>query len=496
MIADYLISIRNHCDVKKNLLALKDAMKEKYLAGDFDFGFSDEEEALDILISLLNDEDPKIRKNACICLGFLENDASAQALIEAYKREETNYNKAEYLLSISRLEHSDYIDYFRERFDELKKLPVTEENKKHYSEELHALDNILRLNGAFVHTFTGDNITSEAVLLTNRNFKNVTFDSLAGVPRKEFNAGIKVKTNDFKKVMTVRTFSEILFVPDKASECSKDPLTAARELASAGLADYIFERHKAQDGQFNFRVDFKTADVKQKAVFEKKFALKFEYLTGWNLLNSTGDYDVELRIIEGESSCKVLVKFMTFKDERFSYRKRTISAGMKPSLAALLCKLASPYMKNNASVLDPFCGSAVLLAERNFCNSYRIGYGVDIYGAAVEAARENLKQAGILQKSELIMKDFNEFHHEHRFDEVITDFPTCSDVRKLSDIDRLYASFFKKIKLFLEADAVLILYTRNRDILRKYAINSDFRQTAEFEISRKEGSYLIILQKQ
>lgn len=94
---------------------------------------------------------------------------------------------------------------------------------------------------------------------------------------------------------------------------------------------------------------------------------------------------------------------------------------MQPALAAVLAELAKPYMKENARVLDPFCGVGTLLFERNYAVHADTLYGTDIFGPAIKAARENAATAGI--PAHFINKDMRDFSHEYKFDEIITDMP-------------------------------------------------------------------------
>lgn len=69
--------------------------------------------------------------------------------------------------------------------------------------------------------------------------------------------------------------------------------------------------------------------------------------------------------------------------------------------------LAKPYLKEDAAVLDPFCGVGTMLIERNKVLPARSLYGIDIYGQAIEGARENTELAGAeisyIQKNFLIL---------------------------------------------------------------------------------------------
>ncbi len=60
----------------------------------------------------------------------------------------------------------------------------------------------------------------------------------------------------------------------------------------------------------------------------------------------------------------------------------------------MLVALAEPYLKENAQILDPFCGVGTMLIERDIRVPAREKYGIDIFGEAIRGARENASYAG------------------------------------------------------------------------------------------------------
>jgi len=67
----------------------------------------------------------------------------------------------------------------------------------------------------------------------------------------------------------------------------------------------------------------------------------------------------------GRGSCFPVLSFHTLPDKRFVYRKNAIAASIHPSAAALMMELASPYLKEDAQIMDPFCGVGTMLIERD-----------------------------------------------------------------------------------------------------------------------------------
>lgn len=489
MIKDSVNRLISGKDTKSDLLEIKQSLNN---LTDEEFEYLRSKYV--IFTELLKNDDPKVRKNSVLILAFLKVQDSLSDLVEAYRNETTNYNKASYIKAVSALDHSPADGILRERFDYLKSVEPEPDNKKHIIEEQHELGTLL-FDSSEKHEFTGWELVNEAVLLTNRNFKNVTMKSLAGIPHKEFTAGVMVKTKQISYVMAnIRTFSEMLFVPEGIKTCSSDPAAAAAELIDADIIDYIRTRFSNPDCPFRFRVDYRARDEKKKADFEKKLASELEFASHWTFINSTSDYELEFRFIDtNDNKLVILLKFCSIPNKRFAYRKESISVGMKPYLAALCAELAKDYFKDNAVVLDPFCGCGTMLIERDKAVPARMLYGIDIYNEAVKACDINIRAAGIGRKTELITKDFFEFHHDYLFDEIITDMPFETAQKSRSDIESIYKKFFSRVRSITEPTARLFIYSRNREYLRRFSLECGLKILAEFEISKTEGTYFYIL---
>ena len=500
MIKDFYYNIVNGLNVKENLLSLKETLKtpikgsrEKdallsILNGDFS-----------VLTELLKNEDPKIRKNTAIVLGILEAPENLDALYEAYTTDIVMYNKATYVEALRKIGYEKYKDELKARFEELKKIPVDDENRKHVVDEMKQLVKIFG-NGKLV--FAGFSLENECIFTTNRSHKEVTGDQIKKLPHKDFPSGIIFKTKALEDVIHIRTYDELLFVPDGARTVSADPKKAAKELFDAGIKEYIFKRvlikgeetEQSNGYRVNFRTELRSKDKQKAADFAKKFSEELELLTNWGLSNSVSNYDVEIRFVETSSDkLIVLVKFCILKDDRFTYRRETIAATIKPYLAATLMQLAKPYLKGNATVLDPFCGVGTMIAERELAVNAKRYYGIDIFGEAVKKAEINLKSAGVLKKTDLINKDFFEFKSTHLFDEIITDMPFVTDQKSLFDIEKIYEAFFDKADELLDKKAVIIMYSRNPEFVKEYSHLSNCNIKEDFEISKKDNSHLFVL---
>ena len=180
---------------------------------------------------------------------------------------------------------------------------------------------------------------------------------------------------------------------------------------------------------------------------------ELDRLSGHLLCNDPSRYEAEIRLLVRKDGMLIpLLKLMTLPDGRFSYRRETVAASLSPVNAALAVKLAAPWLKEGARVLDPFCGVGTLLIERMRLTACAEVYGTDLFGEAVLKARQNAERAraGI----RFINRDFFDFTHDRLFDEVISDLPFMSEQEE---------AFGRKLGAALAAHlnegAAVILYT-------------------------------------
>ena len=81
-----------------------------------------------------------------------------------------------------------------------------------------------------------------------------------------------------------------------------------------------------------------------------------------------------------------------------------MATSIHPAMAATLVKAAEPYLKEDAQILDPFCGVGTMLIERDIAVPAREKYGIDIFGDAIEKAKRNTALANC--RVNYIQRDF------------------------------------------------------------------------------------------
>lgn len=491
MIRDTYTNIIENKEVRQNLIKLKSEIKEGFNKSALLYQIGTD---YTLFEQLLEHEDPKVRKNIALIIGELALPGFLEKLFAAYLKEEQLFVKSSYLTAVKKFNYSSLLSELKKRIDFLSSIQVDVNNKKHVNEEIRALsDLILDAEGTKHHEFIGFNIHSELVLLTNRNYKNITLEQLKTHRAKEFNAGILVKTNNLNEILPIRTYDELLFMLEDLKSCDYNVDDAATLITKSSLMKFLSMRHKG-DVPFYFRIELKSKlALDKKSAFTKKLGSEIERLSERKLINTTSNYEFELRLIENkEGNLNVLIKLYTLKDERFLYRINSIATSITPVNAALMTSLSKEYMTEDAQILDPFCGVGTMLIERHKLIQAGTMYGLDIYSSAIDKAKENMKQAHT--HINLINRDFFDFKHEYLFDEIITNMPRVLGHKEEQDILKLYQMFFLKAPEHLNQGGVMILYSHNKEYIKKFANKEWYQIKQEFEISKKEGAYLYVIQ--
>ena len=444
-------------------------------------------------LGFLHSEDAKTRKNAALLFGDLAYQNALEALYQAYMEEKTLFVRASYLEAIAQLEAADKLPALKEILAQLLETEPEPENKKHVEEEIRALRKIvIQAEGIRRHTadIKGKNV--KVILLTNRTQRETIRRTIDCGTASVHPLGVEVVTDDLEKLLQLRTYREMVFPLNVDGYLSASPADAAKGLWESNMMEVLDQLH-TEAGAYYFRIECKSAmDLEQRSTFTKKLASALESLSKGRLINSTSDYEVEIRLIANKEGLFIpVLRLLTIQNHRFDYRKNAIAASIHPSTAALIMELAKDYLKEDAQIMDPFCGVGTMLIERNIKVPAREMYGTDIYGDAIVFARENTQAAGA--HVNYIHRDFMDFKHEYLFDEMITNMPVRGQKTK-QEMDQFYSDFFTKVKQHLNKGAVVIMYTNELGFVKKQLrLHKEFALQQETCMQPKTDFYLLIL---
>ncbi|MDL2300800.1 methyltransferase [Lachnospiraceae bacterium OttesenSCG-928-D06] len=487
-------NILQDIDVRQNLSKIREIIRETKDVNLVLMIIKDEE---DKLINLLESEDAKTRKNAALLMGDLKEEGFLTPIWQAYEKESMRFIKSSYLSAIGKFDYGVYVDKMKEQLLLLQETKMTEESQKHITEEMRELSAlILRLSGVKKRKFTGWDESYQIVLLTNRNFtENVREELLDLIPdavTKNVGAGVMANVPNLRWVRELRTYQELLFIIPGIAPCKMEVEEIANKIIQSKLFSFLEKSHEGK-APYYFRLEMKSKrDLGEKSIFLKKLSSRIELLSNRNLINTKENYEIELRLIENkQGNCNIMVKLFTLRDNRFTYRKDFLPTSIKPVNAALVVSLSQKYMKEDAQVLDPFCGVGTMLIERHKAVRANTTYGIDILEEAIVKARDNTDIAK--QVIHYINKDFFTFSHDYLFDEIITNMPFSMGRFTESDVYDIYEKFFLYAPKLLKKGALVILYTHNRGLVRQMIEKASFRLLEEYEVSRKNGCYVMTL---
>lgn len=455
-----------------------------------------------LLVECFKQDDPKIRKNAALFIGDLSISEAMQPLMEQYEKEDVLFIRSSYLKALAKLPSTEYLQQFQKQLERLMQQKVAEEDQKHWREEVRELRKLITdIEGISRHTFTGLPERKEILLITGKEQKEATLQELGRTSEsfrrnarwKEHPLGVLVQTDDVVTLKKLRTFREMLFPFHVEAPLPLDAKKAGKILADSDLLKFLRQTHK-EEAPFYFRIEIKSSlPLDKRSSFAKKLASELEQRTNSHLRNSTTDYEVEIRLLTNRDGLFVpVLKLYTLSMKRFSYRKNAISASIHPATAAMLMELASPYMKTDAQILDPFCGVGTMLIERDTRVKAREIYGIDIFGQAIEMAKENTALAG--KNIHYIHRDYFDFKHQYLFDEIVTNMPLRGKKSK-EEMNLLYHRFFEKSKEILAQKGIIILYTNEVGfVMKELRLQKEYRLKQDFLIKKKDDFHLYVIE--
>ena len=489
MLESYFRNLIEGRQVRQTLIDLRKKLKD----GDAQ---ALEPEQLAQLRPFLSHEDAKVRRNAALILGEQRDEDSLEALEAAYEAEEKLFVRADYLEAISHLHYGAFLGKYKNRMLELMAQKPEEGAAKHRSKEIRALRTlILQAEKPERHRFTGWKISSDVILTVTPGLEELTRAQLQEnlqADAKVFKGGVEIQTENLETVRAIRTVRGMLFRFCKNPLPGKQPEEIARAIAASGILSYIEERH-AGEPPYYFRVDLK---VKMESADKSKFISRFtdalEEETDYKLQNAPSDYEAEIRITQGrKGNYFAYLRLASIPDRRFAYRREVLPTSLHPVRAAEVIALVKDYLTEYGIVLDPMCGNGTLLIERSKAVRARSMYGVDIYGEAILAGRKNAEIAGT--GIYFINRDFGDFRHEYRFDEILTQFPARTEKTDEEALERLYQAFVRRVPDWMKEGGTVIALCSEPGMMKRAAVRAGYLQEAAgFQLSEKSGEKILI----
>ncbi len=377
---------------------------------------------------LLGIEDDKARKTAAALIGLCAPEECAEKLSQALKDEKTRFVRPSIILALGNTK--DPVKY-------LKDYVIEPGEEKHVREEAEALKKALSRSMPVIKPASLK--LPGSCLLTSLNSKALRLELEDGNCSFKSNKFIKGAFDiDAGSIKDLRCYEDALYILGARGEFGQ----AADRLDSIGCRGLSY---RVETGYYSME--------KRHEIIREVTGGLYKY--GYN--DNPSAYSFEIRIIAGHM-------YAVFGDKRFEYRKQSIAASINPVAAASIMRICLPYMKEDANVLDPFCGSGTMLIERGYIKKAGSLVGVDISGIAIKAACENRKASGM--RIALIKGDILGYGGA-KYDEVISNMPFGIRVSGHDSNIKLYKAFADKLEKFLKDDGAAFLFTQEKKLLRE-----------------------------
>ncbi len=483
MFEKHLYEIHNGINLRADLIELKAMLKEEGAVRTIK---SEKDYDLSLFPALLKNTDAKVRKNAALIMGILHEQGYDKALLEAYMAEATLFVKSSYLEALASYDYKPYEEILLARKKELSQGDFDDKDLKHIAQELKQLSMMFPEADNVSHKFHNPSVPVKVILTTGKDTMDaldraIHENGITNDTQKAF-CGVMVNTKDIYKLVRIRIYREMLFVINGMRSSEKGLLPS--DIINGNLTELLESMHNDSHKPFRFRI---TAKDDVSAV-----AAKLQALSKGRLINAPSDYEIELKLMESKNGgYGIFLKLHTIKDERFKYRTNYVAASMKPVNAAMMVYLVKAYLKENAQILDPFCGVGTVLIERSRIVKACHIYGIDIFGDAIIKARENTAKAGNITIN-YINRDYFDFKHEYLFDEIITEMPACDR----ESADDFYGRFLDKSAGLLKDDGIIIMFSREKNLVKKHLrLNDKYKLLREFVFNEHDGISIFVIGK-
>jgi hypothetical protein len=331
-----------------------------------------------VLRKALNDEDWKVRRNAAIALGKLKrDDSSAMAVFERLGVEADARVRHSLLLAFGRIAGTETAKHFAS-------LHVADEEQaisRKVQDTLRAqFEEVTEVSGGLV---IGEKIPIE--LWCRHGVADIvaheaTQHGMHCVVLKPDRVSVKGPMV-LDALFQIRTalFPVLVHIVKHRGESARE---IGEEFASSVVAHFM--AGSKGSGAPIYRA---TLTGGASAGLRREWIEQFaQASTG--LVNAATGYEWELIIRRSGNQLLIGSRPSRRVDARFEYRRTDRPASVHPTLAAAAVRI----LPSSASdvVLDPFCGSGTLLAERSVLGPYAALLGWDLDPGAIRAAHINL----------------------------------------------------------------------------------------------------------
>ena len=403
-----------------------------------------------LFVDLLSGADAKLRKNTVELIGRAAPVEMKEELLDTLVAEETLFVIPSIILSLGNSKSEEVLEFLQSY-----RYPKAE--PKHAEECRSALEKAISALSQDAES-VWPRINEKDMLLLNCPSAAVTVRELQALrisskPMKGLSNCVSATgIANYKEIYEARTFYDASIYYKSAY----DTAGAADILRTKEFADFC---KRIFGDKLRVRIDVQDFPESEKRTVASWFASKLNRENGF--INSPSSYNFLIRIMAAKNEVHIMLTPSSRLDARFSYKVESVPASIHPAAAAAVSYLALPYLKKNAKIADPFCGSGTMLFERAK-HGYQSLTGMDISQDALKAARANEKAART--GAHFLIKNAKTPFRE-QYDEIICNMPFGLRVSSHENNEDLYRQFADNLKTVLKPEGIAMLFTHDKKLM-------------------------------
>jgi 23S rRNA G2445 N2-methylase RlmL len=346
-----------------------------------------------VLIDVLNDDaaDPKSRRNAAIALGRHRDRDTAQALMDAWRRDDRPEMRRSIAASLGKVGGPEALALLRETTGS----PDGELVRIAGRATIMIARTASRTTRGGLDPSRAPARGVDVVLTTREGLEGLLADELSAIPgieRIQAEGAGRVRgvlVGPLEALFAARTWLDVRFpVSGGAAGESEMPSETVARAITGPEARALFDAWSV--GPPRYRIAWVDAGHRRAATWDVVRAVGAR---APEIVNDPTASTWEVLVTTRGTSVEVALSPRGLEDPRFAWRRKDVPAASHPTVAAALARIGGSHPED--VVWDPFVGSGAELVERSLLGPRRALIGSDIDVRALEAARQNLAAAGV-----------------------------------------------------------------------------------------------------
>ena len=332
------------------------------------------------LLNALESEDWKIRRNAAVSLGEIANGLSVQPILSSLKLEQDHRVRTSLILAFGKVAEAHDAAMLQE-------IQLTSDEERNAARKVADRFSVMMGDVPAIDT---ESLLSPSVSVELWSRHGVADIVATEAASEGFRATVlapdRVGVQNSSRLVDLLRIRSALFpvlVLDLPNSYV-NPNELGKAFDTSAVADELIRLTKGSP--VGYRLTVKPAGL---PAHHKRRDWIEEFVEGCRkLTNRATGYSWEVFIRSVRDRVLLGARPVACNDDRFIYRRLDVPASVHPTLAAAAVRLGAAQASD--VIVDPFCGSGTLLAERALLAPYSRLIGIDIDRKALHAATINL----------------------------------------------------------------------------------------------------------